>query len=154
MAKNDVPQIQTQNRNKTGTRYSKRLRKEGRLPVVVYGHQKDTLHLSVDSREFGDILHRGAHLLEAQVDDKSEPVLVKAVQWDYLGENIVHVDLTRVDLSEQVDVELEIELTGEPKALEEEGAILAQPLTAVTVSCRADSIPEKLTHDIADLGLN
>lgn len=153
MAKQDIPEIQTQSRDKVGTRYSQRLRKEGQLPVVVYGHKKEPLHVSVDAREFTNILQRGAHLLKAKVGDQSESVLVKAVQWDYLGTNVVHVDFARVNLSEKVEVELGIELIGEPKALQEDGAILAHPLTSVMVSCRADSIPEKLTHNIEELSL-
>lgn len=153
MANREIPKIQTQVRDRLGTRYSRRLREAGRLPAVVYGHGQDPLHISVDAEAFAEVLHHGAHLLEVVVDSKNEPVLVKAVQWNHLGEDIVHVDLARVDLTEQVQVQLDLELIGEPKALEEEGAILDHPIATVTVECRADSIPEKLTHDIGQLGL-
>ena len=153
MANREIPKIETEVRDRLGTRYSRRLREAGRLPAVLYGHGQDPLHVSVQAGAFADILHHGAHLLEVMVNGKAEPVLVKAVQWDHLGEHIVHVDLTRVDLTEEVEVELELELVGEPKALDTEGAILDHPVASVTVKCRADSIPEKLTHDIDALGL-
>jgi len=154
MAKHDIPTISSEVRDRIGTRYARRLREAGRLPAVVYGHQQDPVHVSVDAEKFTDILHDGAHLLHIELDGKQESVLVKDVQWDYLGREITHADLARVDLSEEVEVEIEIILEGEPKALDEEGAVLNHPLQMLEVKCRADSIPDNITHDISELTLD
>ena len=151
MAKTEVPKLGGEVRQKLGSRYAKRLRDAGRVPAVVYGHKQDPVHIAVDRDKFEDLLFNGAHLLNVATDSTTESCLIKDVQYDHLGTQVVHVDFTRVDLSEQVDVELEIELTGEPEALQEEGAILSQELTSIVVKCRADSIPENLTHDITEM---
>ena len=151
MAKRDIPKLGAEPREKLGSRYAKRLRDRGRLPAVVYGHKQDPVHVSVDAWHFERLLEDGAHLLNVELDSTTESCLIKDIQLDHLGSHVVHADLTRVDMSEQVEVELELELTGEPEALEEAGAILSQPLTSLAVRCRADAIPEKLTHDISEL---
>ena len=151
MPAQQLPQIDTQQRDRLGSRYAARLRTNGRLPVVVYGHKKETLHVSVDTKKLTDILRHDAKLIEVVFDSETEPCLVKDVQWDHLGARIIHVDLTRVDLSEQVEVDVTVELVGESKALEQEGTVLEQPLTSVQVRCRADQIPDRIRHDISDL---
>lgn len=154
MATQTLPRIETQPRERTGTRYAARIRKAGRLPAVVYGHGQDPLHLSVDAKHFVEVLHGNAHLIELVVDSKTEPALVKEVQWDHLGRNIIHVDLARVDLTEEVTVEVAIELTGEPAALNEAGAVLEHPETVIEVSCRANNIPSHVLVDIGELKAN
>ncbi len=84
---------------------------------------------------------------------QTEACLIKAVQWNHLSSEVIHLDLTRVDLTEEVEVEVEIELLGEAVGLKETGAILDQTLTELTVRCRADSIPERITHDVSELGV-
>ena len=149
----ETPTLEAQTRTKLGSRYAIRLREEGKLPAVVYGHKQDPVHVSVDARELRDILVHGAHLIEVKVDGKAEPCLIKDVQYDYLDTTPVHVDLARVDLNEEIEIELEVEFVGEPDALKEAGAMLSTPHTSVTVSCKANAIPESLTCDINELGL-
>lgn len=153
MAKHAIPQVKSQARPRVGTRYAARLRKEGLLPAVVYGHKQDNVPVAVNYREFTDLLHDNVHLIQLAVDSKTESCLIKEVQWNHLGTQIIHVDLARVDLSEEVEVEVELEFTGEPKALEQPGAVLSKPLDALEVSCRADEIPETITVDISELDL-
>ncbi|MEM7627544.1 MAG: 50S ribosomal protein L25 [Planctomycetota bacterium] len=148
-----TPTLEAQTRTKLGSRYAIRLREEGKLPAVVYGHKQDPVHVSIDARELSDILHHGAHLIEVKVDGKTEPCLIKDVQYDYLDTTPVHVDLTRVDLNEEIEIELEVEFVGEPTALKQAGAMLSTPHTHVTVSCKANAIPESLTCDINELGM-
>ncbi|MEM9418475.1 MAG: 50S ribosomal protein L25 [Planctomycetota bacterium] len=149
----ETPTLEAQTRTKLGSRYSIRLREQGQLPAVIYGHKQDPLHVSVDARALHDVLVSGAHVIEIQVDGKAEPCLIKDVQYDYLDTTPVHVDLTRVDLNEEVELELEVVFKGEPAALNEAGAMLSTPHTAVTVSCKANAIPDELVCDISELGL-
>lgn len=153
MSTQTIPQVEAHKRDRLGTRYAARLRKEGQLPAVIYGHGQDPLHVAIDRHQITEIIHENHQLVELNVAGQQEPCLIKDLQWDYMGDHIIHVDLTRVDLGEEVEVAVTVELTGEPDALKEEGAILDHPVTEVTVSCRADSIPETLTHDIEGLTL-
>lgn len=151
---NVIPKVTVQPRERIGTRYAARLRKTGRLPAVIYGHGKDPVHVSLDSKELTALIHDNAHLLEVDLDSHAEPCLIKDVQWDYLGKDIIHVDLARVDLSETVEVEVAVELVGEAIGLKEEGAYLDHPVTEISIECRADSIPELIEVDVSQLGVD
>ncbi|MEM1355709.1 MAG: 50S ribosomal protein L25 [Planctomycetota bacterium] len=147
----DYPVLETQARTKLGTRYAKRVREAGRIPAVIYGHKQDPVHVSLHGKTFTELLHHEAHIIDVKVQGKSEHTLIKAIQWDTFGREIVHVDLERVDLSETIEVEVELQLTGEPAALRQAGTMLDHPTTAVLIRCRADSIPSHLEHSIAEL---
>lgn len=143
------PKIHAEVRDRTGSRYAARSRTKGLLPGVIYGHKQDPVHVSVNAKELIELLHHNAHLIEVEVAGKSEPCLVKDVQWDHLGKHIIHIDLTRVDLSEEVEVELQLQLIGEAVGLKVAGALLEQAAATIEVKCRADAIPEFLTHDVS-----
>ena len=151
MSTTQTPTLDVTARTKTGTRYAKRDREAGLIPAVIYGHKQGPVHVTVDGKAFTDILKNEAHLIDVKLDGKSEHTLVKAVQWDTFGREIIHIDLERVDLSETIEVEVELQLTGEPVALRESGTVLDHPTTMVKISCRADAIPSHLEHSIADL---
>ncbi len=153
MSTSTQPRIQAEVRDRTGKRYAARVRAEGKLPGVIYGHKQDPVHVAVDSKELVDLLHHNAQLIEVEVAGKADPCLVKDIQWDYLGKQIIHVDLTRVDLSEEVEVEVQIELIGEAVGLKEVGTLLDLNSNTVLVKCRADAIPEKITHDVSEMGI-
>lgn len=146
-----IPTLQVTERARIGTRYAKRDREQGLIPAVIYGHKQDPLHVTLHSKTFTDLLHHEVHIIDVNLNGKSEHTLIKAVQWDTFGTYIVHVDLERVDLSETVEVEVELKLIGEPKALKQAGTVLDHPTTSVLISCRADQIPSHLEHDITDL---
>ena len=148
-----TPTINAEVRERTGTRYAARVRKDKKIPSVIYGHKQDPVHVTVDAKEMIELLHHNAHLIEVSVSGKAESCLVKDVQWDHLGKHIIHVDLARVDLSEEVEVEIQIELTGDAFGLKEVGAMLDQASNTISVKCRADAIPERLTHDVSEMGV-
>ncbi len=147
------PKIQAEVRDRTGTRYAARIRSQGKLPAVIYGHKKDPVHVATDAKALVDLLHNNAHLIEVEVAGKTEPCLVKDIQWNHLGSKIIHIDFARVDLTEEVAVELEVELIGLAAGLKEVGAVLDQSTNKIQVKCRADAIPEKLTHDVSEMGV-
>jgi len=151
MTTHQIPEITVQVRDRLGSRYAKRLREGGRLPAVIYGHQQDPVHVSFDYKEMVTHLLDNAHLFKIVADGRTEPCLVKDVQWDYLGAQIVHLDLTRVDLSEMVSIEVRLTLKGEAIGLKEPGALLTHPYSAIEIECRADQIPETITLDVSNL---
>lgn len=151
MSTTETPTLEVTARTKTGTRYAKRDREAGLIPAVIYGHKQGPVHVTVNAKAFTELLHNEVHLIDVKLDGKSEHTLVKAIQWDTFGREIIHVDLERVDLTETIEVEVELQLVGEPTALKEAGTVLDHPTTMVKISCRADAIPSHLEHSIADL---
>lgn len=153
MATQTIPQLSAQPRDGRGTRDAARLRDTGRIPGVIYGHKQDVAHISIDRSAIEDLLHHNAHLITVDVEGKAESCLIKEVQWDHLGSHIIHTDLTRVDLNETVEVEVEIELVGEAVGTKEGGAYLEQVLMTLEVACRAMDIPEAIKLDVTEMNV-
>jgi large subunit ribosomal protein L25 len=87
------------------------------------------------------------------MDGKNETVLVKDVQFDHLGMEVLHVDFARVDLNERVEVTVPLVLKGEPKG-EKDGGVLQQILADLEIECLVTQIPTEIRANVADMGLN
>jgi len=145
MAKHETPTISAQPRDRIGSRYAKRLRQQGRLPAVIYGHQQDTVSIHVDEKETIALLEHGAHIVNVDVaNGATETCLVKELQFGYLGDNVIHVDLARVSLDEEVEVSVHLRFTGEPAAAKKPGAVLTHSITELEVICKASDIPDEI----------
>lgn len=154
MATQKIPEVEAEVRDRVGSRLAQRIRKDGRLPAVIYGHKQQPLHVSLDHRHVSDLLHRNTHLIEIVVGSQTpEPCLIKDVQWDHLGSAIVHLDLARVDLAEKVTVSVSLELVGDAVGLKEAHTILQRSVNEITIECRASDIPDKLQADISELNV-
>src|ERR1700683_1399752 len=105
-------QVSAKNRNELGSRANKRLRDAGFLPGVVYGHKEAVIPVTLGRKEVIGHLNRGAHLFDLELDGKSQKVLVKDVQYDHLGTEVIHVDFSRVRLDEKVKITVPLELKG------------------------------------------
>lgn len=144
--------LNTSIRTDLGKKDSRRLRKTGAVPAELYGHGQENVHLSVVAKELRHALKHGAHMLELQ-GAISETALVREVQWDALGLNIVHVDLFRVSKEEKVEVSVAIELRGVAVGVKS-GGVVKQVTYELTIDCPAGAIPDRLIVKIADLELD
>jgi large subunit ribosomal protein L25 len=140
-------------RAERGSRAAKRLRDTGAIPGVIYGHGEDVLPVTLPRREVSIHLNKGAHVFELQVDGKQERVLVKDVQYDHLGSEVIHVDFARVSFDERVTVTVPLELKGEPKGAEE-GGVLTQVIANLEVECLVLEIPDAIRHNVSEMNLN
>lgn len=148
----DTPTIEVQPRERTGSRYTQRLRQSGRLPAVIYGHKIDPLAVSVDEKEMLLHLHHGTHVIELAVaGSATETCLVKDLQFGYLGDNVVHIDFARVNLGDEVTVNVHLDFVGTPHEAQRAGAILEHDQTEIAVKCKAGSIPEEIKVDLAPM---
>ena len=146
-------QLTAKVRQELGSRRNKRLRDAGFVPGVIYGHKEAVVPVTLPKKELVGHLNHGAHLFSLALDGKSENVLVKDVQWDHLGIEVLHVDFTRVDLNERVEVTVPLILKGEPKG-EAEGGVLTQVISDIQIECLVTQIPEDIKHNVSDMGLN
>ena len=136
-----------------GTRSSRRLRKEGRVPAVIYGHGQENLNVSLPLKETATALGRGAHVVSLAIDGGgSEQVLVKDVQYDHLGSEMLHLDLFRVNLDEEITSPVAVVLEGEPKGVLDNG-ILTQMRDTIEVVCRVRDLPDEIRVDVSHLGV-
>jgi large subunit ribosomal protein L25 len=137
-------------RTETGSRANKRLRGSGMVPGVIYGHKQDVVPITLPKKEVTGHLAHGAHLFGLSIDGKTENVLVKEVQYDHLGMELIHVDFARVDLHEKVKVTVPLELKGTPKG-EAEGGVLQQIIAELEIECLVTEIPELIRHNVSEL---
>ena len=143
-------QIQTAARNGSGSRESRKERNAGVVPVNIYGHGEGNVQRTVSAHELGLAFAGTDQVFMLQIDGSDQACLVKEVQYDTYGQRILHVDFTRIDLSEQVSVEVALEFRGDPVGVGAGGTqIIHHP--ALAVLCRADSIPETIVVDISAL---
>lgn len=147
-----TPTLPAEKRDRLGTRYARRLRDAGRLPAVVYGHQTDPVAIHLDHGDMVDKLEHGAHLFNIDIAGAgTETCLVKDLQFGWLGDNVIHVDLLRVDLNEEVTVNVALEFKGDPESAKKPGAVLTHDLTDLEVICTADSIPSEIMVHLGDM---
>ncbi len=149
----ETAQISAQARNELGSRANKRLRDAGKLPGVIYGHKEAVVPVTLPKREVVNHLDRGRHLFDLNIDGKSEKVLVKEVQYDHLGLEVLHVDFARVNLDEKVEVTVPLELKGTPKG-ESDGGVLQQIISELEVECLVTDIPDIIRHNVSEMALD
>jgi len=137
-------------REHTGSKDAAEVRKQGRIPAVVYGHKKEPVAISLDTHNLAEGLHRGHRLMDVQIGKKREKVIVKELQYDYLGKDIIHVDLMRVDVKEMVKVTVPIELKGTAKGTHE-GGILEGHANHLEIECKVTDIPERIVVSVKEM---
>ncbi len=142
--------LKGQVREHTGSKDAAKVRKQGRIPAVVYGHKKVAVAISLDAHNLAEGLHRGHRLMDVQIGKKREKVIVKELQYDYLGKDIIHVDLMRVDVKEMVKVTVPIELKGTAKGTHE-GGILEGHANHLEIECKVTDIPERIVVSVKEM---
>src|SRR3954471_4790262 len=152
MAK-QAAQVTVKPRPELGSRANKRLRDSGFVPGVIYGHKEAVVPVTLPRKEGTNHLDHGAHVFNLALDGKSETVLVKEVQYDHLGIDVIHVDFARVSLDEKVEVTVPIELKGEPKG-EADGGVLQQIMAEIEIECLVTEIPDIIRHNVSEMALN
>ncbi len=135
--------IQAQPRSVLGKRECRRLREQGLIPGNLYGHKEAPTTVTVPVDDMAQILKLGTKVLEVNLAGKTSTALVREVQWDYLGANLQHVDLLRVDPNERFVVEVHVELKGvAPGVLS--GGVLDHSLRTLSVECPVSQIPDNI----------
>ncbi|MGD1914767.1 MAG: 50S ribosomal protein L25 [Phycisphaerales bacterium] len=148
----DAPSLTAKKRDRTGSRYSKRLRDRGALPAIVYGHGQDPMSIEFDAHEANLHFAKGERVFNLKMEgDKDEFVLLQDLQFDHLGTDIIHADFRRVDLSERVEVSVPLEFIGNAKGLKTAGAYLNHPVTELNLECAVTNLPDVLEVDISEL---
>lgn len=129
-----------------------RLRKEGKIPAVMY-NSKGSISLAVDGHEFSKKFHTVSEntLIKLTVDKDSHDVLVKDYQEDIISGNILHIDFYEVEAGKLLRTNIPIHLIGSAKGAKE-GGVLEQLMHEIEVECLPKDIPESLDVEVSDLG--
>lgn len=141
--------IEVTKRDSIGTAATRRLRRTGQVPAVLYGHGEGNQHLAIPAIQVQGLLRHHSKTVQLEGEVK-ETALVSQMQWDPMGIEVLHLDLIRVNLKEKVDVTVPIHLHGEAVGTRE-GGMLLENTHEVDIRCSAGEIPESLSLDINDL---
>jgi large subunit ribosomal protein L25 len=139
-------------REQKGSKSAAKIRKQGLIPAIVYGHKKDSVSISLNEHDLIEGLKRGVKVVSLQLGKDKETAIIKDVQYDYLGKDIIHVDIMRVDVSEKIKVSVRLELKGVAKGAEE-GGIIESQVSQLEVECMVTDIPSSIIVSIKELGV-
>jgi len=144
-------------RGERGKNEARRLRRGGRVPAVLYGGGKDSVPVSVNSKQISQILHSAAgHNTIFQVAISSgaqEAAMLVDWQVDPVRGNLLHTDLLRIDLAKTLTVKVPIIGQGDAKGVKTQGGLLEAVTREVDVECLPADIPENITVDVSELEL-
>src|SRR5712692_11804189 len=140
----------TQPREGRGSQAARRLRRQGLVPAVVYGHKEETLCVVLPLEDVEKAIRHGVRVVDLTVNSKQEKALIRDVQWDHLGKDLLHVDFTRVAVDERITVAVPLEIRGVAPGVNA-GGTLDQPIHTLSVECLAVSIPESIRVNVAEL---
>lgn len=143
--------LNVEKRTALGTRASQRLRGEGRLPAVLYGHGEESVSLTLDGDELAASLRHGAKVVQLKGEIQGQ-ALLQQVQWDTFGRYVLHVDLLRVSKGERVKVEIEVVGRGDAPG-ENEGGVLTWVNHSVEIEITPADIPERLHVDLSKVNV-
>lgn len=149
--------IEVQSRDRVGSRAARRLRREGLIPAVVYGGDRDTVPIQVDRRALLDLIKEAGSenavfvLKLAGTKGKKRHCMVRDLEVNPLTREIVHVDFIRIDMKRKVVVEVPVEVMGEPVGVTQDGGILDHITREVEVECLPGDIPNHLEVDVSEL---
>lgn len=142
-------------RETRGKNEARRLRARGAAPAVVYGADRPPVAISVSPKEVTRILHSSAgHNTIFNLDVRgveTTPVMIVDWQADPTKENLLHVDLKRIDLSERISVKIPVHATGDAKGVKQQGGLLELVVREIEVECLPDDIPELFRIDVSEL---
>jgi len=145
-------------RDTFGRNEAGRLRREGRIPAVLYGESKAAESLTVDPKALMHILHaKGGMntLIALKVDGGADTrVLLKQYQLDPVSHHLLHVDFFRVAMDKLLRVAVPVHLSGEAKGVKAEGGIVDFVHREVMIECLPANIPQQIVIDISELGLH
>jgi large subunit ribosomal protein L25 len=137
-------------RSVKGSTACRRLRRAGKIPGVVYGHQVEPQSIEIAWDTLAPVLKAGTRVVDLDVEGKVEKALFRDIQWDTFGSEVNHIDFLRIDPNDRVEVEVPIVLKGTaPGTLT--GGVLDFHLHSVTLECLAIAIPDNIPVKIGEL---
>lgn len=133
---------------------ARRVRKQGKVPAVVYGAGKDAMPVSVDPRQVTRILHSATGhntVFDLAVDGERTKAMIVDWQYEPIKGSLLHIDVKRIAMDQKLKVNVPIELVGEPAGVKQQGGILEQITREVEVECLPGDIPNQIELNVSEL---
>src|SRR4051812_33643019 len=145
------PAIEVEPRKQYGTRVTKRLRKTGKVPGIVYGTPEgDCISFAVDARELRRVLVGAGALIDLKVNGDARPVIVKDQQFHPVRGEVIHIDFLQVRLDEKIHTQVAVHVEGAEEAPGvKEGGVLEQVTHQLNIEALPTAIPDAITVDVS-----
>jgi len=129
------------------------LRRDGKLPAVIYGYGINPISIVLDARSASKTLARAtsSSLVTIELDGKQYPTLVREKQLNFIRNELIHVDFLAVSMTEKITASVGIQLEGAAPAVKDFNAIIVNNLTELEVECLPSDLPERFVVDISGL---
>lgn len=148
----DIPVLEALPREESGTQACRRMRRQGLVPAVLYGRGEPNIMIAVQSNAVAQLLDEHQLIMDVRLEGQSSPAQLKEIQYDALGDDVIHLDLGRISLSETVDVAVRVETHGEAVGVKE-GGVLEVVLHELQVQCLPTAIPENIRVEVEALNI-
>jgi large subunit ribosomal protein L25 len=147
------PTLEAEPRTEQGSRSSRRLRRAGFVPGVVYGGDSDNITFKVDAHDLRAALVASSAVIDLKVDGGKEiPVIVKEQQLHPVRGEVLHIDLLEVNLNVKIHAPVRVELTGADEAPGvTEGGVMSQEANELNIEALPTDIPDHITVDVSGL---
>ncbi len=149
--------VKAEMRESVGKNAARRLRKEGRVPAILYGPKTKNIPLILSKQDMFTILRseRGMNtIFKVAFDSKKKNVMIKDYQLDVVSDELLHVDLVEIAMSEAIELTVQVVLTGEAVGVKSEGGFVDFTNREVEVRCLPKDIPDQIKVDISGLHLH
>ncbi len=146
--------LQAQTRTPGNKNDARRIRRDGKIPGVVYGAAKDAVPVSLDPRQISRILQSQAGhntIFDLTLDGERTKAMIVDWQYEPIKGSLLHVDLKRIAMDQKLHVRVPIALKGEAEGVKTQGGILEHVLREVEIECLPDDIPASIETDVSDL---
>ena len=144
--------LQVEIRKDSGSIKSRKNRKSGLIPAILYGHKQENLMFFLKEKDFSKVLNSRVKMVNLKWDSSEETALIKEVQFDTFGKEILHADFIRTDLTEKITTQVAIVLYGTPQGVKE-GGVLDHALKEIEIECLPTGIPENIRINISELAI-
>ena len=153
--KHDLQTLTLEPRSGVGTTASQRLRLEGKVPGVVYGHGEAT-PVAVDAKQLAELLLSGnkSKIVDATIGEKHDSVLLRRIEAHPISRKPLSVDFQRVSRDEEVTATVNVVTTGIAIGVKDQGGVMDIITHSLDIKGPAHSIPDNITIDVSDMGVH
>ncbi len=148
----ETQQLQAKIREESGSIRSRKNRNAGLIPAILYGHKQENLMLFLDEKEFSKVIDARTKMVNLKMDNSEETALIKEVQFDTFGKEILHADFVRTDLTEKIVTQVPVVLYGTSPGVKE-GGILDHALKEIELECLPTAVPDNIRINISELAI-
>jgi len=149
----EYEKLDLKERTVKGKSKARSLRRDGMVPGVYYFRGEENVDLQIDKKKLYHAMSSGQHVFEVEMNGATQYVTIKGIQYHPVTDEVLHIDLMQVNMTEKMKFTIPISLEGEAEGVKE-GGVLSQILTSIDVNCLPTSVPDNILVDISNMELN